>query len=504
MLKKIVFIVSIVLTIQVSAQKQPNVIVVLADDIGVGDISYYRQMNSNNVVLKTPAIDNLAKSGMTFTDAHSPAALCAPSRYAVMTGNNCYRSYAPWGVWGSYQPSPIKSDQLTLGKLMKNAGYQTAFFGKWGFGMDFLKKGSATEIYRSPRKRVELDVDVNKIVGKGPLDNGFDYSLTFPAGIQNVPYVVYENEEWMPLEKNSEIGYISQENMTKIGVTLDKDEGLGDTNWDPHNMGPLLVNKAVDYIANADTDKPFFMYYCSLAVHLPHTPTKKLNGEKIAGETPSKHLDMVKELDVQMAMLVAALKKKGVYDNTVIVFTSDNGGLLKKKSIQAGHKSNDIYRGGKNQAYEGGHRVPFIASWPGFIKEKSVSNIPVLGLDILATLAAITNQNITEDQVKDSANLLPILLGDNKNNKVHPYLITQSGTGKEAIIIKDGWKLIIAFDKKDKTNSTRKPVALFNLNTNITENEKQNLIDAPKYASKVKNLFTTYNKYRDSGEKTKS
>lgn len=127
MLKKIVFIVSIVLTIQVSAQKQPNVIVVLADDIGVGDISYYRQMNSNNVVLKTPAIDNLAKSGMTFTDAHSPAALCAPSRYAVMTGNNCYRSYAPWGVWGSYQPSPIKSDQLTLGKLMKNAGYQTAF-----------------------------------------------------------------------------------------------------------------------------------------------------------------------------------------------------------------------------------------------------------------------------------------------------------------------------------------------------------------------------------------
>ncbi|ADY28273.1 MULTISPECIES: sulfatase family protein [Cellulophaga] len=503
MFKKYIFVICVVFSTQIFAQKQPNVIVVLADDIGVGDISYYRKMHSNNVVLKTPAIDNLAKNGMVFTDAHSPAALCAPSRYAVMTGNNCYRSYAPWGVWGAYEASPIKPNQLTLGKLMKNAGYQTAFLGKWGFGMDFFKKGSDRQIYRSPRKRVELGVDVRKIVGKGPLDNGFDYSLTFPAGIQNVPYVVYENQEWMPLEKNSEIGYISQENMTKKGVTLDKDEGLGDTNWDPHNMGPLLVNKAVDYIAKADTNKPFFMYYCSLAVHLPHTPTKRLNGEKIAGQTPSKHLDMVKELDVQMAMLVAALKKKGVYDNTIILFTSDNGGLLKGKSIQSGHKSNDIYRGGKNQAYEGGHRVPFIAWWPEKIKKNSTSKIPILTIDILATLAAITSQEIEEGQANDSANLLPIFTGENKSKEVHPYLVTQSGTGKEAIIIKDGWKLIIAFDKKDKTNSTRTPVALFNLNNNVIENEKQNLIHKPEFASKVKSLFTTYNTYRDPGEKTK-
>lgn len=484
------------------AQEKPNVIVVLADDIGTGDISYYRKMHSDKIVVETPAIDELAKNGMIFTDAHSPAALCAPSRYAVMTGSNCYRSYAPWGVWGAYQPSPIEPNQLTLGKLMKQAGYQTAFFGKWGFGMDFLEKDNASKIYRSPRKRVELGVDIRQIVGKGPIENGFDYSLTFPAGIQNVPYAVYENQKWMPLEASSEIGYISQENMTKLDVKLDKDEGLGDTNWDPHNMGPLIANKAIDYIENVNADKPFFMYYCSLAVHLPHTPSKELDGQKIAGTTPSHHLDVVKELDVQMDMLIKALKKKGVYDNTIIMFTSDNGGLLKPNTIKSGHRSSNIYRGAKNQAYEGGHRVPFIASWPGKIKSKSISEVPVLGLDVLGTLAAITNQTIDENQAKDSANLLPVLLGENSNN-VHPFLMLQSGTGKQGIIEKDGWKLIVQFSKKDKTDKTRTPFALFNLNDNVIEKEAQNLIGVAKYKNKVTELFNLFNETRDSGIKTK-
>ena len=485
-----------------SAQEKPNVIVILADDIGLGDVSYYRKRHSDKIVVETPALDQLAKEGLIFTNAHSPAALCAPSRYAIMTGNNCYRSYAPWGVWGSYQPSPIGPDQLTLGKLMKNAGYHTAFLGKWGFGMDFYTKNDTTQIYSSPRKRVELDVDVRQIAGKGPIENGFDYSLTFPAGIQNVPFVVYENEKWMPLSQNSEIGYISQENMTKLGVKLDKDEGLGDTAWDPHNMGPLLVNKAIDFIEKSNQEQPFFMYYCSLAVHLPHTPTKELNNTKIAKSTPSNHLDLVKELDVQIAMMIATLKKKGIYENTIILFTSDNGGLLHKETISSGHQSNDIYRGGKNQAYEGGQRVPFIASWPGKIKSKTVSDVPVLGLDILGTLAAITEQEIAENQAIDSANLLPILLGVN-SNEVHPYLINQSGTGREAMIVKDGYKLIIAFDKNDKTDSTRTPIALFNLEENKEENETYNLVNRPKYKLKVEELFNAYNMLRASGEATK-
>ncbi|SFF67718.1 Arylsulfatase A [Salegentibacter agarivorans] len=500
MIKSILIIVSLICTVNIYAQQKPNVIVVLADDIGIGDISHYRKMHSNNIILKTPTLDKLAKSGMLFTNAHSPAALCAPTRYAVMTGNNSYRSYAPWGVWGAYQQSPVKTDQLTLGKVMKNAGYSTGFFGKWGFGMDFYRKGDTTKIYRGDRSKLELDVDIKQIAGRGPIENGFDYSITYPSGIQDVPYAVYENQKWMPLTDDSKIDLITQDKMDRIGVTLDKDEGLGDSAWNPHHMGPLLVNKAIDFIQRQDS--PFFMYYCSLAVHLPHTPSDKLNNKRVAGTTPSSHLDMVKELDIQMEMLVQTLKDRGIYDNTIIIFTSDNGGLQRKETSRSGHESNDIYRGGKNQPYEGGHRVPFFASWPGTIKANSTSDVPIIGIDILSTLADITNQDLDADVVKDSASLLPILLGESDEN-VHPFLMLQAGTGKEGIIIKDGWKLIIDFDKKDKTGMTRTPSALFNLEDNVEERESENLISDPKYKEKVATLFKLYNETRDSGAKTK-
>ncbi|MGA9638895.1 sulfatase-like hydrolase/transferase, partial [Flavobacterium sp.] len=197
-----------------------------------------------------------------------------------------------------------------------------------------------------------------------------------------------------------------------------------------------------------------------------------------------------------------SLKKKGVYDNTIIIFTSDNGGLQPKETLASGHRPSDIYRGSKNQPYEGGHRVPFIVSWPGQIKAKTVSDTPIVGLDILGTLAAVTNQKIAEGQAIDSANLLPILLGKNKA-EVHPYIISQSGTSKEAIITQDGWKLIIAFDKKDKTDKIRTPYALYNLKDNVEEKQNKNLIDDPKYKSKIDALFTSYNQIRESGKETK-
>ena len=484
------------------AFEKPNVIVVLADDIGVGDISHYRKLHSDNIILETPNIDRLANEGVVFTQAHSPAALCAPSRYAIMTGNSCYRSPFPWGVWGSYQQSPIQDSDLTLGRLMKKAGYQTAFFGKWHLGGDYFRKDDPGKIYRGPRNKPELDVDIRKIVD-GPNQKGFDYSFTYPAGIQAVPYAAYENGDWIPLKEDSEIGFISQENMSKIGVKLDKLEGLGDLNWDPHKMGPLLVSKAVDYINDhANQDEPFFMYFCSQAVHLPHTPPEELNGVKIAGTTPSKHMDMIKELDVQMGMLVEALKKNGIYENTVFMFTSDNGGLhVNQKTLASGHKPNDIYSGQKNSEFEGGHRVPFIATWPKVIEKGRSSNEPVLGLDIMATLAAITDTEIGIGQAMDSYNLLPIL-EDRNGAESHAFLMLQSGTGRELILIEDGWKMIIQVDNKDKTDKTRHPEALFNLNDNPREEEDKNLINDPAYQSKVEELFAKYNKIRESKQVT--
>lgn len=482
---------------------KPNVIVVLADDIGVGDISVYRRMHSDNIVLETPNIDELAERGITFTQAHAPAALCAPSRYAIMTGNSCYRSPLPWGVWGSYQESPIKDTDLTLGRLMKKAGYHTSFFGKWHLGGDYYRKDQAGVIYRGPRNKPELEVDITKIID-GPNQKGFDYSFTYPAGIQAVPYAMYENGNWLPLGENSEIGYISQENMSKIGVKLNKMEGLGDLNWDPHKAGPMLVNKAIDYIKRrqlADEKKPFFMFYSSQAVHLPHTPPEKLNGIKIAGSTPSKHMDMIKELDVQIGMIVEELKRQGIYENTIIIFTSDNGGLhVNKKTLASGHQPSDIYRGHKNLAFEGGHRVPFIFSW-GKKRMGQISAEPVLGLDIMATLAKLTGTKVESHQAMDSYNLLPII--EKQEQKLERnFLMLQGGTGREAILIEEGWKLIIRIDKKDQTNQTRKPIALFNINENPTEEESGNMINHPDQKERIDLMFKKYNETRDGTERT--
>ncbi len=482
------------------AADRPNVIVVLADDIGVGDISHLRRLHSGTIKLETPHLDALAQSGMIFTQAHSPAALCAPSRYAVMTGNSCYRSRAQWGVWGAYEESPVKETDLTLGRLMKRAGYQTAFFGKWNLGGDYSRKSAPGTIYRAPRVAPELDVDISRMLD-GPEQKGFDYSLTFPVGIQDVPYAVFENMLWMPLEEDSEIGHITQAKMDSIGVTLDKEEGLGDTNWDPHEMGPLLVNKAVTYIStHSNQEDPFFIYYCSQAVHLPHTPPDSLNGIPIAGTTPTKHMDMIKELDVQMGMIIDALKAQGVYDNTLIIFTSDNGGLTIQSTMNTGHRPSSIYRGGKNSRFEGGHRVPFMVSWPDSIDPGQSSNEPVLGLDVMATLASITGTEIGSSEALDSYDLFPILQ-NRTDARSHAFLMLQGGTGSEVILIEEGWKLII---QQDKSGMIREPIALYDLNTNPSELESQNYINHSAHKSRVNAMLAKYNEVRNSKIPTKN
>ena len=468
----------------------PNVVVVLADDIGTGDVSFYQRLHRGNVVVETPAIDQLARQGMVLTNAHSPAALCAPSRYSVMTGCYTIHSYRPWGVWGAYEKSPIEEDQLTLGKLMKKAGYVTGFFGKWHMGGDWERLSDTAQIYRGPRHKPELDVDITKRVGGGPLQNGFDYAFTFPSGIQDVPYAVYENGSWVPLGDDSKIGFISRENMLKKGVKLDKSEGLGDINWDPHSMGPLLAKKAVDFIhAQADSDQPFFMYYCSQAVHLPHTPPGYFNGQKIAGATSNKHLDMLVELDQQVAMLVTALKDKDLYKNTLFIFTSDNGGLAFPTTLATGHRPSAIFNGAKNSIFEGGHRVPFIAVWPERITTGSQSHEPAIGLDILATLASLSGQDIPKDQAVDSHDLMPVFMNEPKAQG-HQNMLIQGGTGKEMAFYEGKWKLVVQFDKQDKTNSVYLPKALYNLEENISEDPDKNLLETEPGI--VKSLFEKF------------
>jgi len=483
-----------ILTKVESQNDKPNVVVILTDDIGLGDISAYRRKHSNNIIVETPVIDQLMAEGMHFTDAHSPTALCAPSRYSIMTGNNTYRSYAPFGVWGSYERSSVEEDDLTMGRIMKRAGYNTAFFGKWHLASDYYRLNQRPTIYRNPRVPPELDVDVTEIAGRGPNHMGFDYSFMYPAGIQDVPYVVYENNFWYKLRNDSQITHITQEQMDQIEVTLDKDEGLGDSKWNPFEMGPLLVNKAVSYInENANKPKPFFMYYCTQAVHKPHTPTDNLDGKQIKGTTPVFHLDMVAELDAQMGMLVKALKEKGVYDNTLFIFTSDNGGLSFSATNNTGHRSNDIYRGAKNTIFEGGHRVPFIAVWPNKIQPNTIHDGLVSAQDIASTIASAANLNLTDDEAKDSFDLLPIMLGEPGCN-TRKLLLNQGGTNRDFAYREGEWKLIM--------NTQLVPTHLYNLNNSPTENN--NLVNSAQHRQRRDNMLATYRDIKNSRVATKT
>ena len=430
----------------------PNVVVIMADDIGLGDLSHYhRQRSGTEPVVETPHIDALIAAGLSFTDAHSPASLCAPTRFSMLTGNYSYRNDNPWGVWSPWADAQIDPQWTTVARIAKAGGYRTSFFGKWGLGGMWAKR-------KADFARIEA----------GALSFGFDHAFELPQGIQNPPYAAYENRAWMKLADDSELitlpveqtGYDPKE----LKKTARERRGKGDSNWDPSEIGPLLAERAVTHIAKLTaetTEAPFYLYYCSQAVHVPHAPSKQLNGEPIAGTTPGKHGDMIRELDAQVGAIVAALKAGGVYENTLLIFTSDNGGLVIDRAlIDAGHVSSNGLRGKKGAIHEGGHRVPFVAVWPGHIAPGSTSHEPIVGHDTVATIAALAGQAIDREVVKDSANLLPIFRGESTGTR-HSVLMHRSESGPSWALREGAWKLILEADYGKKEKKQYKKIYYF-------------------------------------------
>ncbi len=479
----------------VGNEQLPNVVFIMADDIGQGDIGFYhKERTGNDPVIPTPNLDELVRTGMRFDDAHTPSALCSPTRYAVMTGNYPFRCYRPWGVWSATSKSGIEEGQMTVGNIMQNAGYKTAFFGKWHLGGDWLVKGTE-EIYRGVGTG-DSTTDWTKNIGGSPNHVGFDYSSMIPSGIQNNPFAFYENATWMPLGKDSEFIV----NMALHGGFYERTHPrFADSNWVTSEAGPRLSGKAVEFISEHAVntpDQPFFIYYCSQAVHVPHDPPDSFDGKPVKGTTPSAHGDMVSELDLQVGAIVEALKASGQYDNTLIIFSSDNGGLEIKESIEAGHDSSNGYRGSKTWIYEGGHRVPLIASWPGKIEPNSVSDEPIMVQDLAATLLAITSQDVPQDQFADSYNILPLLMQQDEA-KGREILLMQGSGGRANLAIRKGdWKLIIKSDRNDA--SIRVPIELYNLKENVLEEASGNLINHPEQQGRVAELLGLFDGIRDS------
>ena len=479
---------------------KPNVVVILADDLGLGDVGRHHLERTGNAPLAaTPAIDALWNEGMWFTDAHSPAALCAPSRYSVMTGNYNFRSYKPGGVWGTFDISALSESDTTLGTVAQAGGYTTGFVGKWHMGGDFYKTGTSIITRQIDDASTPEQVDMSVWVGKGPQNLGFNYDFTVACGVQGPTYLAHENGLWYPWDTGSTLIYYDNPDFIS-----DKGPGIGDSNWNSRELNMLLADKAVNFITNsAAGEAPFMLYYCSPAVHLPHTPPSSIDGDPIAGTTPSDHLDMNRVLDLEVKKIVDALKTAGVYENTLIIFTSDNGGLNDTEAEALGHRSSGGFRGTKNSRFEGGHRVPFIAVWPSVIPANTTIDAMVNGSDILATIAEVMGSSFPADQAKDSHSLFPIFLGDT-DHEPRTEMMQQGGSSPE-IMFRDGpWKLIIqsSVGHNALVKANTNAVALFNLDDNPNETESSNFINDPAYASRVTAMYNRYWEIREASART--
>ncbi|MEM9417668.1 MAG: arylsulfatase [Planctomycetota bacterium] len=492
--------VSIIFAKPAEAETTPNIVVIMADDLGPGDVGYYHQLRTGREpFVATPYMDALAKEGMRFSDGHSSTALCSPTRYCAMTGNLNHRSVAPWGIWSSFRPTPVTDDDATLGRVGQMGGLTTGFIGKWHLGGDFMN-AAGTEIYRGANHKAKPEqVDVSKMVGSGPQQLGFDYSFTMPAGIQGPLYTAYENGDWYPFSGDSKLVYLDKSNALDPKFVSDKGPGVGDSHWDTRRVGPMLASKAESFIKDqAGQDKPFLLVFWSPMVHIPHLPPKEFNGRLIAGQGPTPHVDIIADFDQQVGAIVEALKAEGVYDNTLIFLCSDNGGLRDGKAEKLGHISFNGLRGSKNQPHEGGHRVPFFAVWPDKIAADSESAQPVANRDIVATIADVLGQTLNENQAMDSLSLLPVLLGEAEDD-LDRFLPLQGGSNHELINRRGPWKLII---DSNHPQTEFKKVALFNLYDNPLELEEKNLLTHPDHAERVKEMYDEFMQWRDSGERS--
>ena len=416
------------ITSTVSANEPPNVILFLMDDMGYGDCRSY---NADSKVA-LPNLEQLATDGMLFTDAHSPSSVCAPTRYSVLTGNYPYRGRLENGTWIFHQPSQVLDGQRTLGHLMQKAGYHTAFLGKVHLGGQMYSKTTGEPISWKYDFR---DIDFSRPIEDSPFSFGFDYAYELPQGIQGPPYIAFENGLLAGNPRELKIW-----NEGTHGNSVILKTGFGTPDWDSSQVGPILTDKAIQFIDRHISNnqatgqrKPFFMHYCTESCHKPHTPPRELDGVEIKGATGDAHLDMLFEADVTLGKMIERLRHHGELDNTLILFVSDNGGLSRGKpgAQKLGHDSCGGLRGSKASIWEGGHRIPMIVRWgngtpAGSVIAPGTRSDALVGLqDIYATFADLTGQAVEPDQGLDSESFLPVLNGD--RDRLHPKFNVCSG-----------------------------------------------------------------------------
>jgi arylsulfatase A len=414
----------------------PNILLILADDLGYGDVGCY----NDQAKAPTPNIDRLAREGMRFIDAHSPSTVCTPTRYSLMTGQMAFRIPRGGTVFtGVGGPSLIAPERLTLPEMLQAKGYTTAAVGKWHVGWTF-RDADGEPIHNGGPDAVAR-VDYSRRIEGGPVDHGFDrFFGTACCPTTDWLYAFIEGDR-IPVPP---AGRIDKSNLPKHPYADDCRPGLIATNFPMEEVDMVFLRKSREFLAEhqrTSPDKPFFLYHAAQAVHLPSFPGEAFKGRTMAGP----HGDFIFQLDHIVGELLKDLERLGFADNTLVIFTSDNGPETTSViHMRADHDHDGArpWRGVKRDMWEGGHRVPFIVRWPGRVKAGTTSDQLTSLTDVMATVAAIVGAELPRDAAEDSFDLLPALEGK-ATHPIRPYLLQQAFAGARTLSIRQGqWKFL--------------------------------------------------------------
>jgi arylsulfatase A-like enzyme len=413
---------------------QPNILLILADDLGYGDVGCYNP----EAKIATPHLDRLAREGLRFTDAHSPSTVCTPSRYSLLTGRMAFRINYPGVFVGTGGPCLIRPDQLTLPQLHRNQGYATAMTGKWHVGLTFLD-ADGQRITQGGVEGVRR-IDYSRAIPDAPIHRGFDRFFGTACCPTTDFLYAYIDGDRIPVPP---VALLDKSALPKHPYAFDNRAGLIAPGFDLEDVDMVFLQKSREFLedhARRRPGRPFFLFHSTQAVHLPSFPARQFQGRTRAGP----HGDFIFQLDHIVGELMATLERLGLADNTVVMFSSDNGPettSVVRMRADHGHDGARPWRGMKRDQWEGGHRVPFIVRWPAKIAAGRVSDQTVCLTDIMATCAAITGAVLPAGAAEDSFDLLPVLLGKEGGRPVRDYTLHQ--TISLALALRRGpWKFL--------------------------------------------------------------
>lgn len=490
----------------VLAASTPNIVVILADDYGYGSAGCY---GADGRLVQTPNIDRLAREGRRFTDANTTSSVCSPTRYSVLTGRYCWRTSLKFEVLSTFSPLHIEPGRLNMASLLKKHGYHTASVGKWHLGYGDAKG--------EPKWRTDYTAELSP----GPLDIGFDYHFAVPSNHGDLTGIYVENRFVYGLRSGKIPASMKlpgpvpdDDNFKPTYEATDTEGGRGAgrileidaPRRKNERVMATLTDRAAHWIEQQKADTPFFLYFTPVAVHNPVTPDKDIAGQSAAG----LYGDWIHELDRSVGRILDTLDKTGAAQNTLIIFTSDNGGVKEPakadspqtQALNAGLAVNGSLRGGKHHVWEGGFKVPFIVRWPGKAPAGTTCDEMVSLADILATTAAVVGEPLPEagKGAEDSYNMLPAILGETSSQAIRSDMIVHSADGVFAIR-KGPWKWIEGIPEDGIKPGVRK------VRADEFRPQLYNTIDDPAETNDVsaghpevaKELSALLDRYRDGG-----